>query len=263
LSGSARIGRRDVPLSRILVLPDSQFGSEDRRLHRQFIAFISTYQPDRIVHVGDFLDCKAPARWSRDTAEEFAHTLQEEIDRGRAFLHGVRQVFSGPVDIKSGNHDERIEVYLRTKAPALQSLRSLRIEALLGLDQYNVGWHRQPFDVAPGWLICHGHEGSLSRYAGGTAIGLARKLGKSVVTGHTHRAGIISESYGLPGNMKTITGMEVGHAMDMKKAAYLNAGANWQTAFGLLYVDGHRVTPTLVPVHKDGSFTVEGEVFGG
>lgn len=249
-------------MKRIVLLPDTQFDSHDKALTGLFAKFIGEYQPDHLVQVGDLLDCKAPARWSKATADEFEHTLQGEIDACNKWLWEIRDVYAGTFDVKSGNHDERIEMYIRKNAPAFASLDALRIENLLDLDNLNVRWHRNFIEIAPGWLVAHGHEGSLSRYAGGTAIGLARKLGKSVVCGHTHRAGIISESTGYSGKVRTLTGMEVGHAMNIRKAAYLPSGAaNWQQALGILYIDGTRVTPSLIPVHG-GRFTVEGQVYG-
>ena len=90
----------------------------------------------------------------------------------------------------------------------------------------------------------------------------ARLFQRSVVMGHTHRAGMVSETKGV-GASKTLTGVEVGHLMDVGKAEYLGAGrfANWQSAFGLFYVNGSRVVPHIIPVTRGGSFIVEGETY--
>jgi hypothetical protein len=57
--------------------------------------------------------------------------------------------------------------------------------------------------------------------------------------------------------------MEVGNLMDAKQASYLKAGiSNWQQGFGILWVDGKSVVPQLVPIARDGSFFVEGKVWG-
>jgi hypothetical protein len=49
--------------------------------------------------------------------------------------------------------------------------------------------------------------------------------------------------------------------MDLKQATYLKGGsANWQTAFGLLYIDKGKVTPVPVPI-QNNSFVVEGKVY--
>jgi hypothetical protein len=51
--------------------------------------------------------------------------------------------------------------------------------------------------------------------------------------------------------------------MDQKKASYLKGGiANWQQAIGVLYIDSQKVTPKLIPIHKDGTFVVDGKVWG-
>lgn len=230
----------------VLVLPDSQFGSHDKKFHADIVELVRVNPPDLLVHVGDFLDCDAPSRWSKGKAEEFAPTLQKEIDDAQAFLTAVRDVYDGPFILKSGNHDERIEEYAARHAPALAGLRCLGLEELLDLGSFGVRLARQPVPIAPGWVLAHGHEGSLSQVAGSTALALAKKFGASVVCGHTHRAGLVAESSGYGGRLSTLYGMEVGHAMDIRKADYLEGGsANWQQAVGWLNVSGRRVQPRL------------------
>lgn len=211
---------------------------------------IAAYQPDELIHVGDFLDCKAPARWSTGTADEFARTLQVEIDRGHAFLTSVRSVYDGPFHIKSGNHDDRISTYLRTRAPALHSLRALRVPELLGLGGLDITWNPNPFALRghPGWVCAHGHEGRISQVAGVTALQLARRLGVSVVCGHTHRLGLIHETRAMA---PVLWGMEVGHTMDMSKASYLGGGGgNWHQGAGLIETINGRTYPRVLPIVK-------------
>jgi hypothetical protein len=51
--------------------------------------------------------------------------------------------------------------------------------------------------------------------------------------------------------------------MSYKDAKYIKAGLfSWQQGFGILYVDGNVVTPHLIPIQKDGSFVVNGKVWG-
>jgi hypothetical protein len=62
---------------------------------------------------------------------------------------------------------------------------------------------------------------------------------------------------------KTVWGMEVGNLMNYKHAKYIKGGLfTWQQGFGILYVDGKNVTPVTVPIQRDGSFVVEGKVWG-
>jgi hypothetical protein len=49
--------------------------------------------------------------------------------------------------------------------------------------------------------------------------------------------------------------------MDLKQATYLKGGsANWQSSFGILYIDKGKVTPIPVPIINN-SFVVEGKTY--
>jgi hypothetical protein len=50
--------------------------------------------------------------------------------------------------------------------------------------------------------------------------------------------------------------------MDKKKASYLKAGsANWQMSVAVIETHGDRISPFLVPINKDGSFTLYGRLY--
>lgn len=235
----------------ILILPDLQIPFHDRKFVNVMEKFIERYQPDEVGQIGDFLDEPQPSRWSKGMAGEYAGKLQKDINSGKEILKRLRINW-----IKFGNHDARIESYVARYAPALSDLECLSLESLLGLDELSVRLHREPFEVGPGWIAAHGHEGTLSSIAGRTAFGLAKRYDGSVVCGHTHRAGIVSETVGVK-HRRVITGLEVGHGMDLSKATYVKS-PNWQQAFGMLKIDGKLVQPELIPVHN-GNFIYEGK----
>lgn len=244
-----------------ICVPDTQIPYQDTRFLRELWRFISDSQPDAVVHVGDFLDAPEPSRWNKGAAGEFAPTLQKSLDQAHRLLVDLRAVYDGPVTLKMGNHDRRIADYVKRYAPALAPLRALEFESLIRADETNVTVAHGVVEIAPGWVVAHGDEGSLSRIAGQTAAGLAQKFGKSVVCGHTHRAGLVPHSTGYNGKSWTLFGMEVGHAMDIRKAGYLKAGAaNWQQSFGILRTNGKTTIPELVPV-VDKRFTVDGVTY--
>src|SRR5262249_5710627 len=147
----------------------------------------------------------------------------------------------------------------------LMGLKALTVPSLLDFIPLRINYHERPYELAPGWLLAHGDEsGGTTVSPGGTALRLARKWGYSVVCGHTHKLGIQHDHDTVNGKtVKSRFGFEVGNLMSFKAATYLKAGsANWQQGFGLLYVEGRRVTPAAVPVAADGSFIVEGKRFG-
>jgi hypothetical protein len=50
--------------------------------------------------------------------------------------------------------------------------------------------------------------------------------------------------------------------MDFKKASYTKGTANWQSAFAIMYQQGNKVAVSVINVEKDGTFMVEGKVYG-
>jgi hypothetical protein len=141
--------------------------------------------------------------------------------------------------------------------PGLLGLPELELKNFLRLDELGITYHEEAFRVAPGWAIMHGDEAGVSGVPGQTAWGLTQKTGLSIACGHTHRAGIRPHTQGVNGRVtRTLYGMEVGCLMDFTKAGYTKTH-NWQQAFGILYVDGNKVSPTLIYIDNK-SFVVEG-----
>ncbi|AYV29663.1 hypothetical protein ACFWNE_06565 [Streptomyces goshikiensis] len=250
-------------MKRIVLISDLQMPLEHRRANRAVINFIHDYQPDEVINIGDINDYTAPGRWSAGQRAEYGMNVRQEAAYTRRnHVEPIRSGYDGPYVLLGSNHGERPQRYLSDRAPALYDSETFREDKLLRLADYGMRFEPKRYDFAPGWSAIHGHARgiSLARYAGGTAINAARKLQRSVVMGHTHRAGIVSETTG-PEASRTLTGVELGHLMDIRKAAYLGTErlANWQMAFGLFYVDGATVVPHLIPVQRNGSFVVEGE----
>jgi hypothetical protein len=184
-------------------------------------------------------------------AGEYAPTLQDSIDLTYNIMADFRDALgrNKPFIIQRSNHTDRIQTYIRKYAPAFGSLESLKIEELLGYDSLNIQYLHKFKELLPGWVMAHGDEGRSIQTPGSTAMNLARKLGKSVVCGHTHKLGVQHETTGLYGKNKTIYGLEVGNLMDIKQASYLSSGvANWQQGIGILIQKGRNVIPYSVPI---------------
>lgn len=250
---------------RIVVVSDLQVPYHARKAVKAVIQFINDWQPDEVVLIGDNLDFPQPSRWNKDTRGEFEGSIYEDVEFfKRNVLEPLRAGYEGPIGSHEGNHDLRPREYLAKYSPALAGTDAFNVDVLCDFDGFGVTALPVFYDIAPGWISTHGHRGkiSLSRISGNTALGAARKFGKSVVMGHTHRQGILSHTTGYWGKVSsTVTGMEVGNLMDMKMAQYLqDSTANWQQGFGILTVDGQSVKPELVPIVK-GKFSVDGRTW--
>jgi len=233
----------------IVIIPDLQIPYHDMRALNAMWEFVEKFRPTTLACVGDEIDSPQVSRWTKALAGEYEPTLQKHLDITHGVMLNFRQAIGkGEFHVMRSNHGDRIENYVKRYAPGLSSLTALRIDALLRYEEIGVTYHRKPYELAPGWLLMHGDEGRLYATPGATALGLARKSGRSVVCGHTHRAGLIHWTEGTPGHTRTRWGLEVGHGMHTGKAGYLRLAGDWQQAMGVLTVDGGTVIPELVPV---------------
>ena len=199
------------------------------------------------------------SRWSKGTPLEFERSIGKDRDETVRVLESLQIRHM----IRS-NHTDRLFNTVMMRAPGLLGLPELNIENFLKLDQIGTTYHKNPYQLAPGWLLMHGDEGSINQTGGMTALGLAKRAGMSVVCGHTHRMGLVHHSQSYAGSAgRTVWGLEAGNLMNYKQAKYIKGGLiNWHQGFGILYVDGNTVTPHLVPLRKDGTFIVDRKVWG-
>lgn len=242
--------------TRYVVISDIQAPFHDPKTVQACIDFVKRFKPDGLLCVGDEIDLPSVSRWEKGSSGEYARSLKRDVQTTNRIVSAFRDALgkNKPFHISRSNHGDRLTKYVMNYAPALAEYVAddelLDIPTLCGYDELGVEYHRQPFEFTPGWILCHGDEGNLSPLAGRTALNLAvNKFGKSVVCGHTHRLGVSNHSVGLNGRMRTITGMEVGNMMDLKKAHYMRShSANWQHGLGIVYADGKDTTAIPVPI---------------
>lgn len=248
----------------IIILADLQVPYHDPNyisVMRKFVKDMRggrLYRSVEVGQVGDLDDQPETGRWNKGAAGEYAGTFWSSVRETRRVI----SLFDFDW-IKIGNHDRRVMDYITKYAPALDTPDSeITLEWLFQTDPRRTKLHHKPFDVAPGWICAHGDEGALSPVSGRTAFGLAMRWDRSVVCGHTHRAGTISTTIGTPDARRRITGMEIGNGMVEEAATYIKSGApNWQKAFGILVVDRGRTYEHLIMMDSDCSFEWAGKTY--
>lgn len=237
---------------------DLQVPYHDKRAVATLSKFIKAVKPDNVVSVGDEMDFQTISKWAHGTPLEYERTIGRDRDATVRILEDLRVKH-----VIRSNHTDRLFNTVMLRAPGLISLPELELPNFLRFPDLGVTYHSKPYELVPGWLLMHGDEGNVSQNGGTTALNLAKRTGMSVVCGHTHRMGLVhhSESFsGVP--TRTLWGMEVGNLMDAKQASYLKGGiSNWQQGFGVLWQDGKKVTPQIIPINKDGSFSFLGKVW--
>jgi hypothetical protein len=245
-------------LKKIVVISDLQVPYHDERAVRNVASFIRRFKPDQVITIGDEIDLPQISRWTEGTPGWFEQSLGSDRDATVEILWDLQVT-----DMIRSNHTDRLYNVIMKKIPAFLALPELKFEKFMKLDELGIKFHRKPLEFAPDWIAIHGDEGSVKPTPGLTALEAARRHGKSVVCGHTHRAGqsaFTEASGGVLG--RVLRGVEVGNLMDFKKAGYTKGVANWQQAFAVFYVDKKTVTNTIVHIEKDGSFVFEGKRYG-
>jgi hypothetical protein len=228
-------------LKKIVVISDLQVPYHDERAVRNVASFIRRFKPDQVITIGDEIDLPQISRWTEGTPGWFEQSLGTDRDATVQILWDLQVT-----DMIRSNHTDRLYNVIMKKIPAFLALPELKFEKFMKLDTLGIKFHRKPLEFAPDWIAIHGDEGSVKPTPGLTALDSARKHGKSVVCGHTHRAGqsaFTEASGGVLG--RVLRGVEVGNLMDFKKAGYTKGVANWQQAFAVFYVDKKTVTNTI------------------
>ncbi len=245
-------------MKKIVVISDLQVPYHDERAVRNVASFIKRFKPDQVITIGDEIDLPQISRWTEGTPGWFEQSLGSDRDATVEILWDLQVT-----DMIRSNHTDRLYNVIMKKIPAFLALPELKFEKFMKLDELGIKFHRKPLEFAPDWIAIHGDEGSVKPTPGLTALDAARKHGKSVVCGHTHRAGqsaFTEASGGVLG--RVLRGVEVGNLMQFSKAGYMKGTGNWQQAFAVFYVDKKAVTNTIVHIEKDGSFVFEGKRYG-
>ena len=245
-------------MKKIVVISDLQVPYHDERAVRNDASIIKRFKPDQVITIGDEIDLPQISRWTEGTPGWFEQSLGTDRDATVEILWDLQVT-----DMIRSNHTDRLYNVIMKKIPAFLALPELKFEKFMKLDELGIKFHRKPLEFAPDWIAIHGDEGSVKPTPGLTALDAARKHGKSVVCGHTHRAGqsaFTEASGGVLG--RVLRGVEVGNLMQFSKAGYMKGTGNWQQAFAVFYVDKKAVTNTIVHIEKDGSFVFEGKRYG-
>ena len=246
---------------RWLVISDLQVPYHHEAAVKNVIKLARREKFDSVLVVGDEIDFQSISKWADGTPLAYSEDLHADRELCKQILWDLGE-YSPEMHIIRSNHTDRLYNTL-LKVPGLINLPELQYPAFMGFAEMGMTYHKTAYEFHDNWLLCHGDEGNMSQHAGITSLNLAKKFGKSVLAGHSHRLGMSAYSEGVNGYYRALYGVEVGNLMDRKKASYIRYGsANWQMGFAILEASGKTLTPTLVPVNKDGSFTALGRHYG-
>jgi len=249
-----------MTIKRYLVISDLQIPYHHEQAVKNVIKLARREKFDSVLCVGDEIDFQTISRWAEKTPLSYQQTLDQDRTATQEILWSLTENAKEAHIVRS-NHTDRLYNTL-LKVPGLISLPELQYAKFMDFENLGITFHKTFYEFEKGWVLAHGDEGNANPNAGMTALNLSRKTGKSCVIGHTHRLGMSAYSEGIGGHYRPLYGIEVGNLMNKAKASYTRTVANWQMGIAILEWNGKNMTPTLIPINKDGSFTALGKSYG-
>ena len=180
---------------------------------------------------GDIMDCHELSRFDKSPDDP---RYMDEVKMGRDFLSYLRyKLPKARIVWKDGNHEERLQHYLMSRAPALFGLDVLTMPVLLKFADYGVEYVTDKRVIKMGPLnVVHGHEYRPGIQAPvNPARGLFLRAKSVAICGHFHQTSEHHEP--------TITGKPLG-AWSTGCACQLNPLYmplnKWNHGFAMIHV---------------------------
>lgn len=241
-------------LEKILFIPDTHVPYHDVDAFNLMLKAGKAFKPDHVVILGDFADFYGVSSHSKDPNR--ALKLKEEIEATKTALDQVKALGAKNNVFVAGNHEDRLERYLRDKAPELFNFIS--IPKILELKEK--GFKYTPYKQAYklGKMNVTHDTGVAGRFAHYKALDTFQH---NIIIGHTHRLG-----YAVEGNAsgeRHVTAM-FGWLGSVQEIDYMNqvkARKEWSLGFGVGHMDPKTGVVYLTPVPIiNGTCLVEGKL---
>jgi predicted phosphodiesterase len=180
----ANIWRLPKANKKVLVLSDIHIPFHDSEALQAALQYGKDNNIDAIYLNGDTLDFYQLSFHEKDPRKV---NIATELELAREFLLYLRSNFSCPIYWISGNHEIRLERYLKVKAPELIDIQDFQIPVLLRFAEHGVIEVPYSSKVYFGKLMVE--HGDKMKGAGGVqpARTLLLKFKRPVICGHFHR----------------------------------------------------------------------------
>lgn len=228
-----------------MIINDPHFPFEDKKTIKLINKFMKDLNPDIVFILGDLIDFYEISKFDKNPNRKTK--LQDEIDAGVKELKYIRSILpKAKIYFKEGNHTHRLRSYL-WKNPGLSSLKSLKLENLLNLEDLDIKLikYDKPF-LYRGLYLDHGEK--IRKYSSYTAKAEMDELSNDGIVAHTHRLG----AYYKTTLGKDMAFYENGCLCKLDQEYAKNP--NWQQGFSVVYFDtktrNHSIQQVHIKKHK-------------
>lgn len=208
-----------------LIAGDSQIGYRgdepfhDQRAMDLFQLAVREMQPDNVVFTGDMIDLPAQSRYEQ--RPDWQYTTQKAIDTYNTFLAQTRaNAPNANIVVVHGNHELRMDTFVRRDAAALLGIRRanaekelsvLTLQYLVRYDDLDVqsvdGYPNAAYWLEDNLKITHGTN---TAKGGSNAAKYLRQEDESTIYGHTHRQEVAYRTIATRLGQRTIAAASPG-----------------------------------------------------
>lgn len=171
-------------IKKVLVLSDIHFPYHDVEALTAALNYGKQQGIDAIYLNGDIMDFYQVSFHEKDPRKT---NIADELEMCREFFKQLRANFSCPIYFIPGNHEIRLERYLKVKAPELLGIPEFSLDILLRVGEHRIEYLKHGTKVYFGKLLVE--HGDKMKGAGGVnpARTLLLKFKRPTICGHFHR----------------------------------------------------------------------------
>jgi len=194
---------------------------------------LSQHSMEFVLIDGDLNDDYQLSRFEKNPERR---NFKAELEDTKKFLDALNDAAPGAqIIIKWGNHDNRLDRYLRSKAPELFQLKEYIREDYLGIKERGITIIEHDVPIKVGKLnILHGHEIQNLSTVVNPARGTYLKTLECALIAHSHRTSQHTET-SISGRLDTA--WSIGCLCQLHPE-YARVANKWNHGFAILEVDG-------------------------
>lgn len=222
-------------IKNVLLLSDIHFPYQDNSALTTALNYGKQENVDAIFLNGDILDFYQCSFHEKDPRKT---SISDELQMGRDFFKTLRKNFpKAMIYYIPGNHENRMERYLRVKAPELLDVEEFKIDVLLRVREYGVEYIEHGTKCYFGKLLVE--HGDKMKGSGGVnpARTLFLRLKRHAICGHFHRT---TESTEKVYDGDVVVTYSTGCLCELEPG-YLEVN-NHNHGFALVTMDGDKFT---------------------
>lgn len=173
--------------TKVLYLSDIHFPYHDLPALTEALRVGKKLDARLILLNGDVLDFHGISYFDRDPT---AKRVRQEIELANQFLDALEDEFpKAKIIWKDGNHEDRLDRFIRDRAPELYDLKLITMPELLHLKQRGIDYVTEKRPIMLGKLpVIHGHEFRTPMMAPvNAARGLFLRAKNVCLQGHSHQ----------------------------------------------------------------------------